>query len=98
VVSGNVRDIVERLKGHVRLQIEVQSDPDLATRVLAQQPGIGQIQRDNHLIHADFTAGTSELPKLLAALVEAGVKVSSFGEEELDLEDIFIRLTRGIVS
>jgi len=98
VVSGDVHDIIDRLKGSLRLHIIVQSDPDLATRVLAQQPGIGQIERDNHEIHAEFSASRDELPRLLTSLVGAGVKVSSFGEEEIDLEDIFIRLTRGIVS
>jgi ABC-2 type transport system ATP-binding protein len=98
VVGGDVHEIMDRLKGHLRVCIQVQGDGDMATRILAQQPGIGQIELDDHLIKAELSAGRDELPRLLTALVESGVKVSSFGEEEIDLEDVFIRLTRGIVS
>ncbi len=99
VVGGDVDEIVNRIKGNLRrVCLVVQGDADMATRILAQQPGIGQIEREDHAIKAEFAASEDELPRLLTALVQAGVQVSSFGEEEMDLEDIFIRLTRGIVS
>jgi ABC-2 type transport system ATP-binding protein len=98
IVAGDVHEIMERIKGHLRLCISVQGDPEAATRILAQQPGIGEIEVQNHLIQADFSGGRDDLPALLKALVDAGVQVRSFGEEEIDLEDVFIQLTRGIVS
>ncbi len=98
IVAGDVHEIMERIKGHLRLCISVQGDLETATRILAQQPGIGEIEVQNHLIRADFSGGRDEMPGLLKALVDAGVQVNSFGEEEMDLEDVFIQLTRGIVS
>ncbi|MBM3497685.1 MAG: ABC transporter ATP-binding protein [Armatimonadetes bacterium] len=99
VVGGDVHEIIDRIKGNLRrVCLVVQGDADMATRILAQQPGIGQIEREDHAIKAEFSADEDELPRLLTALVQAGVQVRSFGEEEMDLEDIFIRLTRGIVS
>jgi ABC-2 type transport system ATP-binding protein len=98
IVAGDVHEIMERIKGHLRLEISVQGDPERATHILAQQPGIGEMEVRNHLIQADFSGGRDEMPRLLKALVEAGVEVASFGEEEMDLEDIFIQLTRGVVS
>jgi len=99
VVTGDVHEIIDHIRGNLRrVCIEVASDADMAARILAQQPGIGQIELEDHRIKAEFTAEKGELPRLLTALVESGVRVSAFGEEEMDLEDIFIRLTRGIVS
>ncbi len=98
IVAGDVHEIMERIKGHLRLQISVQGDTEGATHILAQQPGIGEMEVRNHLIQADFSGGRDELPRLLKALVDAGLEIASFGEEEMDLEDIFIQLTRGVVS
>ncbi len=98
IIAGDVHEIIERIKGHLQLRLEVRGDAEQATRVLAQQPGIGQMEVENHQVKAEFNGQRDDLPALLKALVEAGVEVSAFGEEEMDLEDVFIRLTRGIVS
>jgi len=98
IVAGDVHGIMERIKGRLRVCLTVQGDLEAATRVLAQQPGVGELEVQNHLIRADFAGGREEMPRLLKALVDEGLQVTSFGEEEMDLEDIFIQLTRGIVS
>jgi len=98
IVAGDVHEIIERIRGHLQLRLEVQGDPEQATRVLGQQPGVGHLEVENHQVKVEFSGKRDDLPALLKALVEAGVQVSAFGEEEIDLEDVFIRLTRGIVS
>jgi ABC-2 type transport system ATP-binding protein len=98
IVAGDIHEIMERIKGKLRVRLSVRGDQEQATRILAQQPGVGAIEVRDHLIQAEFAGGRDELPGLLKALVDAGMQVTSFGEEEMDLEDIFIQLTRGIVS
>ena len=98
VVAGEVGEIIDRIKGHLLVCVSVSDRVDLATQTLAQQQGIGDIRVENHDIFAEFSGRRDELPELISALVQAGVPVMSFGEEEINLEDIFIRLTRGIVS
>ncbi|HJN14980.1 MAG TPA: ABC transporter ATP-binding protein [Armatimonadota bacterium] len=98
VVAGEVREIIEQITGHLRICITVRDGVEEATRVLAQQPGIGELEVEGRDVIAEFTGTRDDLPELVSALVGAGVQVSSFAEEEIDLEDIFIRLTRGIVS
>jgi ABC-2 type transport system ATP-binding protein len=98
IVAGDVHEIIERIKGHLRICVEVKERPEEASRILAQQPGIGAIEVANHRISADFSGTRDDLPGLLKALVDAGVPIRTFAEEEMDLEDVFIRLTKGIVS
>ncbi len=98
IVAGDVHEIIERIKGHLQVCIEVQDQVERATQVLAQLPGVGGLEVENHEIKAEFHGTRDDLPGLLKALVEAGIPVRAFGEEEIDLEDVFIRLTRGIVS
>jgi ABC-2 type transport system ATP-binding protein len=98
IVAGDVHEIIERIKGHLQVCIEVQDGVERATQVLAQLPGVGGIEVENHEIKVEFNGTRDGLPGLLKALIEAGIPIRAFGEEEIDLEDVFIRLTRGIVS
>jgi hypothetical protein len=46
----------------------------------------------------DYTGDPDEVHQLLRDLLVAGFKVQSFSEQETDLEDIFMKVTRGVVS
>jgi ABC-2 type transport system ATP-binding protein len=46
----------------------------------------------------DYTGDPDEVHQLLRDLLVAGFKVQSFSEQETDLEDIFMKVTRGAVQ
>ena len=52
---------------------------------------------DDHL-EVSFSGDDEALAGLLAGLVGNGFGVTRFHEESGDLEDVFMRLTRGVVS
>ncbi|MFF9643412.1 ATP-binding cassette domain-containing protein [Kitasatospora aureofaciens] len=90
VVQGTVAELAARAQGRL-----VVRTPDVAqaTEVLAAHqvgalvPGEGRV--DGEL----GASGDEALPKLCAALVEAGVRVHGFGLERGTLEDAFVALT-----
>ena len=43
-------------------------------------------------------AGLEEQADLLAALIRDGFRITAFREESLDLEDVFMQITKGEVS
>ena len=49
-------------------------------------------------IKVEYTGEPDQVHELLQALLAAGVKVQSFSEQQTDLEDIFMRVTKGVVS
>ncbi|MFJ2867028.1 ABC transporter ATP-binding protein [Kitasatospora sp. NPDC087314] len=101
VVQGTVAELAARAQGRL-----VVRTPDVAqaVEVLAAHqvgsllPGDGRVDGELGALgsSAGTTGGTSAeeaLPKLCAALVEAGVRVHGFGLERGTLEDAFVALT-----
>ncbi len=50
---------------------------------------------DGHTLRLDFSGDDAALSALLAGMVGRGLPVVAFGEEQGDLEDVFMHLTRG---
>ena len=82
---------------------EVKGQPIGAIQAwLMDQPGVSGVKPvarngEGHL-HFAFSGDDAALARLLADLVDAGFPVLQFREEPSDLEDVFMRLTEGIVS
>jgi hypothetical protein len=52
----------------------------------------------NGEVQAVYRGKPEEQHRVLAALVQAGFQVQSFTDQEMDLETLYMRVTKGIVS
>jgi len=98
IASGSVEDIMRRMQQFMMLKVKVLGGPERAELVLAGLPNISDIEREDDTLRMHYQGPPEALPQVLRALTDQGIPVMSFAEEELTLEDIFIRLTKGIVS
>jgi len=62
---------------------------DRASAILRDDPGIRTIETFDHTLTAEFEGQEAELAGLLHKLIDSGVGVHSFAEEELSLEEVF---------
>ena len=99
IVSGDVEEIMRQVSGAQRMLIRV-ADGDMATalKLLAHREDVRDASQDNGQITADYTGSPEEVHELLRALMVEGVRVQSFTEAQTDLEDIFMKVTRGAVA
>ena len=100
VCAGEVSDILEQLSGCITIVIKVRDGLERAQEVLQPIPfvqNIKPVETENTLL-VEYVGEREGIPELLQRLVGAGVQVTSFAEEEADLEDIFLKMTQGIVS
>jgi hypothetical protein len=72
---------------------------------VAAVPGLSNVQIQEGFVRADWLALAAEfegddeaLQALLGKLLESGLPIVHFSEETQDLEEVFMRTTRGIVS
>jgi ABC-2 type transport system ATP-binding protein len=109
VISGPLDDIHRQVTGHRLLRLEVLSDWEQAEAVIRCQPGIRQILpaetvdlvpsgNQARQVDLEFEGDTSAAADLLEALVLGGVRLASFSEVTNDLEEAFLRLTKGEVA
>ncbi len=91
--TGPVRDVIARLSSGKRLQIKVVGDQEGAITVLRPLPSVRDVRIVNGAIEADYEGDDSTASDILAALTNAGIKVSGFSEVDGGLEDAFLRAT-----
>lgn len=88
LVQGTVAELAARASGRLVVRTP---DVALATEVLTDRQ-VTDLTSDEDRV-SGTPLGEQELPKLCAALVEAGVRVHGFGVERGTLEDAFVALT-----
>lgn len=98
VVSGDVDAIMKQCRGGVVLRISVVDREDEAQALLQGLEVVGEVKRENGSLLATYVGEPDQHYSVLEALTKAGFKVQSFNEAEVDLEDVFLRVTRGAVA
>ena len=71
---------------------------DRAAEVLRVDSSIRMVETYDHTVTAEFEGEDQDMARLLDRLVSSGVVVQSFAEEPLSLEEVFMMITKGIVS
>jgi len=67
------------------------------SHVLAVLPPDGENVHSG-LVRFEFSGDDQTLSELLSELVQAGIQLVSFHEDDGDLEDVFLKVTRGIIN
>jgi ABC-2 type transport system ATP-binding protein len=103
VAQGTVEEIRRQLMPTREITITLLDRVDEAKEALALVDGVTEIRDlpDDHgrkRIRVDFGGDDTGVSDLLQALSSRGIPVVNFSEETRDLEAVFMRATKGIVS
>jgi ABC-2 type transport system ATP-binding protein len=107
VAVGTLDQLSEKAVPHrlIRVAFLKQVNSEKAQEVFANLPGISQVRMPDGLgkaewisLEAEFNGDDEALQQLLANLVAQGLPLVHFSEETQNLEQVFMRATRGIVS
>lgn len=95
---GEVNDILSQLQPTRLIMVRVLDGPERLAEWLSGQPGISEVRFFNDRVEAQFTGDDRSQAELLRHLIKEGFQVVSFSETRMDLEDIFLRVTKGEVA
>jgi ABC-2 type transport system ATP-binding protein len=98
VASGPLDEISLQIHQERSLRIKVLSEHSQAITILSNQPGVGEVFNENGFLEVDFHGDEEAAAGLLESLLKHGVRVSSFSEITSDLEEVFLKLTKGEVA
>ena len=99
IVSGDVSEIMRQVTGGHMLDVRVVTeDQERALALLNARPDVRSTRVVDQDLKVDYTGDIDAMHDVLTELVKHGIRVRSFTEEQTDLEDIFMKVTRGVVS
>jgi len=95
LLSGSKEKIMEAIKGVRCIKTKVLSDTKKAVSLIESERGVGSIEIDGKEVHFEFNGSDHELARVFENLVTAGVLMAGFSELETNLEDVFMKITKG---
>jgi len=107
VAVGTLDQLSQKAVPHrlIRIAFLNQISLENAQAALSSLPGISEVRAQDGLgkaqwisLEAEFNGDDEALRQLLANLIEQGFPIVHFSEETQNLEEVFMRATRGIVS
>lgn len=103
VAQGTVSEIRQQLLPAREIIITLLDRVEEAKETLAHVEGVAGVvdlpaEQGRGRVRVDFTGSDEAVSQLLLALSSQGIPVMSFSEETRDLESVFMRATKGIVS
>lgn len=96
---GGVDEIVKSIRPVRKLEISVLGGSARALTILSSLPGVlDGVSVSDEQLSLDFGGDLNAQAELMAALVKDNIKVVEFKELHADLEDVFLKLTKGAVN
>jgi len=91
---GTVREIITSLQENIILSITLQGETKKAADLCSNHSNIKEVTSQGNEIRAVYVGPRSEIAEINRLLVENNIKVIGFREEEGDLEEAFLRVTK----
>ncbi len=104
VAAGDLETLQQHLIPHRHIQVSLLGMQSKALALLESMSCVQNLQadleRDNGraVLGFDFTGDDSALTNLLAKLVHEGIPIIDFRSDNRDMEEVFMRATKGLVT
>lgn len=95
VISGGVDEIMQQVYSKKIIKIKVKDRLDDALMILKEYPFIDKVVSGEDTIKVSFDGGEDEMSRVLSSLVGKGIPVISFAQMDGNLEDVFMKVTKG---
>ena len=94
---GEIETIKNELKLNRVIEVEVREDAEKAHDALQEREEVMAIRLDGNKLEVEVELDLEDTSFVLETLMAAGCRVVSVQERDLDLEDIFMEITKGEV-
>jgi ABC-2 type transport system ATP-binding protein len=98
LVAGTIDDLVARARVHPIICVEVVSRIDEAEALIRANPHVERVTREGQQLHVTLQSSQTHHHFLIELLLSNGFQLQSITPEQLKLEDVFLRVTKGLVQ
>jgi ABC-2 type transport system ATP-binding protein len=99
IFSGPIEDILRRVRRAGVVHVKLREGNDRALSLLSEHPSVAKVSEiEGGVIEVELKPEIDDYTFLPAFLVEKGFKILVVREEEVNLEDAFMKVTKGQVA
>ena len=97
-MHGPIDQVYNQIRGNQVIEARFGENFDKGLSIVRSDPDVRDVQVDGSKITIEFSQADVNPAALLKALVSAEVEVINFGRKDPNLEDVFMMVTKGLVS
>jgi ABC-2 type transport system ATP-binding protein len=98
LMHGPIEEVYHRIRGNRLVQVKFTDNMDVGLSVIRSSPHCRDVQVEDHEASVELETDDEGVAQLLRELIANKVGIRSFAEKEPTLEDVFMLVTKGLVS
>lgn len=98
LVSGTIDSVYRQIRRNRMVDIRFTDKVEAGVSILRSCPELRDIEIDGNRVLAEFEADEAQLAAIMTRLVEEKIPMRSFSDKEPTLEDVFMMVTKGLVT
>jgi len=98
LMHGPIDEVYRKIRGNRIIDVRFVDGEEVGLSVIRSGPQTRDVQVDNGHVTVEFEGEDEEVASLLEKLLAQGCRLHSFGEKDPTLEDVFMMVTKGLVT
>jgi ABC-2 type transport system ATP-binding protein len=98
LMTGPIDSVYRQIRRNRHVQIQFLSGADAGMSILRSCPELRGLEVESNRVMAELETDDEGLATLLEQLIKAGVRMKSFNDRDPTLEDVFMTVTKGLVT
>ena len=98
LMHGPIDEVYKRIRGNQVIEARFGNNLETGLSIVRSNPEVRDIQVDGSKLIIECSSADHNPAELLKALIKHDVEVINFGQKDPNLEDVFMMVTKGLVS
>jgi len=98
LMHGPIEEVYRRIRADRLVEVKFTNGMDVGLSVIRSSPHVRNVQVHDNSVTVELQTDDYGVAELLQQLVSQGTGIRSFAEKEPTLEDVFMLVTKGLVS
>ncbi len=98
LMHGPIEEVYSRIRRNRLIEIKFMDDMDVGLSIIRSMPETRDVRIEDHRATVELEGDNAKVAELLDTLMRQGVRLRSFNDKDPTLEDVFMLVTKGLVT
>lgn len=98
LMSGPIENVYRQIRRNRHVDIRFNDKVEAGVSILRACPELRDIEITGNRVFCEMEADDQQLANIMTRLIEEGIPLRSFNDKEPTLEDVFMMVTKGLVT
>jgi ABC-2 type transport system ATP-binding protein len=98
LMHGPIEEVYSRIRRNRLIEIKFMDGMDVGLSIIRSMPETRDVQVQDHRATIELEGDNTKVAELLDTLMRQGVRLRSFNDKDPTLEDVFMLVTKGLVT